>query len=151
MTPSRPPRTPVSVAAMRPLLEEALARGASVWWRPRGHSMWPAIADGDRILVAALHDETRLGDIVSFATAGGIAVHRVVAVRRAGRRRDVVVMGDNAPERLDAVPAERLIGRVVAVERAGRVRRIDGVLARALGAVKAVRCRRSYTGDRSTR
>jgi len=131
----------LDVCDATPLLSAAVAQGATVWWRPRGFSMSPAIGHEDRVLVSGCHGAARLGDIVVCRTASGVVVHRVIRTGCGDDRRELVVAGDNAPERTDRVRTNQLLGRVVAIERDGRVQRIDTSIGRARGAVKALRRR----------
>lgn len=124
---------------VRLIVEEALRRGNSVWWRPRGFCMVPAIRDGERVLVAPVSSRAlRIGDIVQYASPDGLRVHRLL-----GRRRDpsgetrLVLGGDNSEEPLEVARPADLLGRVVAVEREGRVTRLDSWWKRRVGLVRA--------------
>lgn len=118
-----------------------------MWWRPRGYSMWPAISDGDRILVGPLAPGgPRLGDVVQFPTVEGTTVHRVVGTSRRGGQRTVLVAGDNTTDRPEAVPSGQLMARVIAVEHGGVVRGLDTARERIRAVGRALRRRFRRSG-----
>lgn len=127
----------------RLLLEEAAARGRAVWWRPRGHCMQPAIGDGDRVLVAPVAPAAaRVGDVLQYATADGLRIHRLLGRRRSPTGAPgFLLAGDNSDDPPDLVDSASVLGRVVAVERAGVVRRLDSWPARGAALVRVTRRR----------
>lgn len=134
----------VPTATLVDVLRDLLGRGHACWWRPRGSSMWPAIRDGERILIAPVSAaELRIGDIVQYVVPEGTRVHRLLERRRASDGRwTFVLVGDNDDASPDAVTAAEVVGRAVAVEREGRVIRLDALGARARGWLKIARRRR---------
>ncbi len=112
------------------LARELIARGQTVRYRARGHSMWPAILDGDRLTLAPIEGPVRAGDVMFLPTADFGLAHRVVA--RLGRW--CCVKGD-ARIRPDGWHRVEAFGaRIVGIERDGReipVRRGAGPVAAA--------------------
>lgn len=104
--------------------------------------MWPAIRDGERILVAPVRPERlRIGDVAQYVVAEGTRVHRLLARSRGADGLRFAFVGDNDDAPPDLVAAADLVGRVVAVERAGRVVRLDSFSARVTGWLKIARRR----------
>jgi len=78
----RDPREPAIVELAR----EHLAAGRPLTLDAQGHSMWPLIQHGDRVVVqplASFNPVTR-GDIVLIVLAGRLVLHRVIAVSSFG-------------------------------------------------------------------
>lgn len=118
---------------------EILGRDGCLWFRAHGHSMRPAIRDGDRLLAAPAPATLRIGDVVAYTVAGRLRVHRLLA-----RRPDppvLVIGGDNDPQPPDAVPASAVLGRVVARERNGAITRLDTWKARGPAVLAVIRQR----------
>lgn len=93
------------------LAAEVLGRGGVFELRARGHSMYPYIADGDRVVLGKLAEGgPLLGDVVLARTAAGLRLHRVVS-----RGEVVRLRGDAEPGRGEPVAAADVLGRVVAV------------------------------------
>jgi signal peptidase len=107
----------------------ALAAGRVVGFRPlveRSGSMSPGIGTGDLVVSHAVAAaDVRVGDVVSFPDAlhpGIPTTHRVVLLRRVGRRLDVTTRGDaNRVAEQWSAPASGQIPRVaLSVPAAGR-------------------------------
>jgi hypothetical protein len=93
--------------------------------RARGASMLPFLRDGDLVrIVPRPVGAVLTGDVVCYAAANALFLHRVV-----DRPGHFVVKGD-AVTFADVVPAAEVLGLVTAVERHGRVRRMDTRAAR---------------------
>jgi len=92
--------------------------------------MHPLIPDGTPVLVAPLRGRRpRTGDIVLFQGAGGLVLHRVVALRG-----DMVTTrGDACPASDPPVRVDALLGRAVLAIRRGRALPLDGPGLRLLG------------------
>lgn len=108
-----------------PELAELIAavhgKGAAVRFPARGHSMRPAIRDGDVITVSPLGRLTpRRGDVLAFRLPGQprLLVHRV-RTRRGGR---LLLQGDGVGAPDGWVTAGDVLGIVTRVERGGAVR-----------------------------
>lgn len=90
------------------------AREGTVAVEVRGDCMAPAIADGDRVEVAA----ARLywpGDVVVWsAPEGGLVAHRLLGYRLHRGSLALVTRGDSAPVHDAPVPLARVLGRVSA-------------------------------------
>jgi hypothetical protein len=89
-----------------------LARGETVSFRPRGHSMTGKIASGDLCTVAPLGDHVlALGDIVLCRVKGNQYLHLVMAVRA-----DRYQIGNNRGGINGWVGRPQIYGRLIAVE-----------------------------------
>ena len=90
------------------------AREGTVAVQVRGDCMAPAIADGDRVPVAA----ARLywpGDVVVWsAPEGGLVAHRLLGYRLHRGSLALVTRGDSAAVHDSPVPLSRVLGRVSA-------------------------------------
>ena len=75
-------------------------------------SMWPALKQGDLILVAAVKpEELNVGDVVVYENVRGFTIHRITAIdREAG---EVTTKGDanNVPDQ--PVPVKDVFGRAL--------------------------------------
>lgn len=112
------------------LARELLARGQTLRYVARGTSMWPAILDGDRLTLAPLTGEPRLGEVLFLPTDDFGIAHRLV-----GRWRDLYCLkGDNRANIDGWFQRDDFAARVVAVERDGRAVPIRTGLAPVAGA-----------------
>ena len=124
-------------------LDATIGRGIPYWWRPRGFSMSPAIADGDRVLIAPVHpDRMRVGDIVKFRVGNELRMHRLVRRSPPAGPVEFIFRGDSGDSE-DAVRRDDIIGLAVAVERNGRLRRLDSILAHCGARLRAWRLLRT--------
>lgn len=94
---------------------ELLAKGQSVRFVARGHSMRPFVRDGDQVEVSP-GVRPRVGDLVLLRQGDFGVVHRVVA--RFGRR--LLIKGDNLPRADGWFTGDDLLGVVVAVRHGDR-------------------------------
>jgi hypothetical protein len=114
------------------LTDELLRSGYGVRFRPRGHSMYPTIRDGEAVRVLPVEAEAvRRGDILLYSAARGVVAHRVVRVHaEASTKRAFVLRGDASTGRAgkeeELVDAPHVLGRVVSVERNGREIKLMG-------------------------
>ena len=100
------------------LAVEVLSRGGSLTLLASGHSMVPAIADGDRVsLRPAGAGSPRLGDVWLVATSKGARLHRLVSSGRNHLGAWFRVKGDAATGALEHVSRADLVGRVVRIDR----------------------------------
>ncbi len=91
------------------LAREQLARGRPLRVRVRGGSMWPALRDGQEVVVwAASWEALRVGDVVLYLRGTDLVLHRVV--RRA--RGQVWVQGDARPRPDGRLEPQALLGRL---------------------------------------
>ena len=95
---------------------DVLRAGGSVRLVARGHSMTPAIRDGDRVELEPLGSPPRPGDVLACEADGSLVIHRLVG-RPGGR---LELRGDAAPARDQPLAPGAALGRVVRVERGGR-------------------------------
>ena len=120
VTAREPPTSTVERDAL-PVLDALLTDGHG-WLVPvRGHSMLPALREGDVAVVAPFLGLPRLGQIVlARGAANLLLVHRLVDVEMRLGRRVYRLQGDaeRAPDA--GVLREDLLGRVIAVVRDGR-------------------------------
>lgn len=99
-----------------------------VWISCDGTSMAPALRRGDHVKIAPVSpSELRVGDLVTFATPGGLVTHRLVGIAPAARTPWLMTRGDNERARDAPMSASALVGRAVARERLGRTVRLDGI------------------------
>ncbi|NLI47264.1 MAG: GNAT family N-acetyltransferase [Acidobacteria bacterium] len=104
------------------LAADILAGGGLFQFEAHGHSMAPAVRDGDVLTLEPVRGaDAHVGDIVLYRNDHDQPVVHRVAVR-ADRSGSVVltIRGDAAPGAREAVPAERVLGRVVRIQRGGR-------------------------------
>ena len=117
--------------AFRDISLQLLRQGQSVRFRPGGHSMRPAINDGEAVLVEPVNPaRIRLGEIILYLFERGVIAHRVQSIEQSAVGLVFTTRGDTS-HAADAPVAEAdVLGRVVAVERAGRVIYLAGRRAR---------------------
>lgn len=101
-------------------VEEQLAEGRQVTITLVGTSMQPTLCEGDRLTLAPLADEPRVGDVLLFRLAGRHILHRLVAVAPDGA---LVFRGDNCSATETARRAD-VVARLVAVEHRHPLRRL---------------------------
>src|SRR3990170_6699742 len=101
---------------------ELLSRGSSVRFQATGHSMYPAIKDGEMIKVEPVEpSQIKKGDIVLYRMKKGVIAHRVVHIeRRNGGPPFFVLCGDTLETCDGIVEPRQVIGRVISVERNGQ-------------------------------
>src|SRR5687768_11242475 len=68
--------------------------GGEYWVTTAGSSMWPLIAENDRLLLNACLTAVRRGDIIVFSQNGELIAHRVLRVLGGSKPR-FVTKGDN--------------------------------------------------------
>jgi signal peptidase I len=114
------------------LSAELLTEGIAVRFSAAGHSMHPAIRDGERITIAPVSErEVRRGDILLYRKGRGVIAHRVRRVKmESDSTRRFILRGDASVTSDEPVAAEQILGRVVAVERQGRTITLAGRRAR---------------------
>ena len=98
-----------------------------------GHSMVPAIHDGDRVLVAHGCAGVRRGDVVVFRLDGLLIAHRVLDIKGGGDGKKFVTKGDNAGQVDPHVSPREIVGQELAIERDGRHISLQTFPWRALG------------------
>jgi hypothetical protein len=98
--------------------EAWLGHGGSTELTMRGHSMSPALRDGDRLTVAPVAGELAVGDIVLMRWRGDLVTHRVIALADG----KAVTRGDACCTADPPLPVDEILGRVVAVQRRGFAR-----------------------------
>jgi len=62
------------------LARDHLAAGRPLTLDAQGHSMWPLIQHGDRVVVQPLPTPPTIGDIVLIVLSQRLVLHRVIAV-----------------------------------------------------------------------
>ena len=87
------------------MAHELLARGESIQFIARGHSMWPHVLDGDTVCVAPIDTPLKMGDVVLIPHPGLGRLHRVVELSSSGWvrvRGDALILSDGwfAPHEL---------------------------------------------------
>jgi signal peptidase I len=98
---------------------QVLRHGHQVRFRARGHSMRPAIGDGDTITIGPVDPASLVaGDIILYHACERPLVHRVVAVRAVSPSELEVITCGDCKAAVDApVGREQVLGKVVGVER----------------------------------
>jgi len=116
-----------SLPLFRRVVGDLLGSGYAAGFRASGRSMYPAIRDGERIIVEPVAPaDVAKGDILFCETPGGLLAHRVVAVRGNGESLRFVLRGDTLRTDDGLVGPKQVLGKVVFVERRGRRIRLDG-------------------------
>ena len=106
-------------------------QGNSVRFRPGGHSMSPAIRDGEAVTVAPVRaSEVRRGDIILYRAERGLIAHRVLKLRGELDAPVFITRGDASTSCDAPVDASQVLGRVICVERNGRRLSLKGRRAR---------------------
>jgi signal peptidase I len=103
------------------LIEAVHEKGAAFHFQAKGHSMTPAIRDGDFITISPLEELVpRRGDVIAFRhpERPQMLVHRVLHAE--GRK--FFLKGDNCPAADGWVPLENVLGLITQVERGERSR-----------------------------
>ncbi len=103
------------------LIQAVHEKGASFRFQAKGHSMTPAIRDGDAITISPLADLLpRRGDVLAFRhpEQPRLLVHRALH----GKGKKIFIKGDNCSEGDGWIPVENILGLVTRVERGGRAR-----------------------------
>lgn len=101
------------------MLCAVLAKGASLRFRAKGRSMFPAIRNGDVVTVSPIDPAgLRQGDIAAFVSGGNdrLAIHRVLSARGGA----FLFGGDNALFADGWIASSQVLGRVTKVERNGQ-------------------------------
>jgi len=141
------------------LTADLLREGYSVRCRTHGGSMYPTIADGEKVVVEPVApSQVERGDIILYRRHGNMIAHRVVGMGSDHGRamtqssalstRDVLILRGDAFDFPDEpVEASRILGKVVAVERDGRSIDLESCLARRLSGIRfcAARLRRAIS------
>lgn len=126
-------------AIFQDVSSELLRLGYGIRFRPGGHSMHPAIKDGESVTVEPVRaGDVKRGDIILYRTERGLIAHRVVTIRATGAGGRTFHLRGDASDSCDApVSEQQILGKVVAVERDGRNANLSGT--RAIGWFKRLR------------
>jgi signal peptidase I len=111
----------LSAPIIMDLIEAVHEKGSSFRFQAKGHSMTPAIRDGDLVTVSPLNDiMPRRGDVVAFRhpERPQMLVHRVLHTKE----KKYFIKGDNCPEADRWIPMENILGLITKVERQGKAR-----------------------------
>jgi hypothetical protein len=137
------------------MAREALDAGNAFRFRAAGESMLPTIRDGEAVTLVSLDDRRpKMGDIILHRTSGGgLALHRIVRMRRRGLGIMLYTRGDAFGTNSEVIEEEDVLARAVSVEREGQEQVIDGWRDRLRGLMWALRQtlahhRRTLTPDR---
>lgn len=105
------------------LIEAVHEKGAAFRFQATGHSMTPAIRDGDIITISPLGETVpRRGDVLAFRHPERplMLVHRVLHAHPSEKK--FFIKGDGCPGADGWIPAENVLGLITRVERGGRAR-----------------------------
>ena len=104
---------PVPSEQLLQLAAEVTSRGGHFTFTATGHSMYPAIAHGDGVILGPLpKGGARVGDVVLVGTGNGPRLHRVVSLDPA-----LITRGDAEQGPGEHIRPEAVCGRVVRVKR----------------------------------
>jgi hypothetical protein len=104
---------PVPSEQLLQLAREVTSRGGHFTFTATGHSMYPSIAHGDRVILAPLAEGgARMGDVVLVGTDNGPRLHRVISLEPV-----LLTRGDAETGPGERIRAEAVCGRVVRVQR----------------------------------
>ena len=111
-------RLPLSAADLFALAKDALAKGGRFTFAARGYSMFPFIADGERVtLEGMLLSSLREGDIILCRTADGPVLHGIVDRGVDGNGAFVVVRAVSPAAQTHRVREADGAGRVVHIRK----------------------------------
>lgn len=125
-SPDREPRLRAAVNLWR-------RSGAVHEFPVRGHSMWPLIRDGDRVLVSHGRQGIGEGDVVVFWQNARPTAHRILRVPRGPEDQVFLAKGDHSPQLDPPVHAAHIIGRVTEIRHGHQTRRLSSIGWRAYG------------------
>lgn len=109
---------PVPPEQLLQLAGEVISRGGYFTFHTTGHSMYPAIAHGDQVILGPLPEGgARVGDVVLAGTRDGPRLHRVVSAGTDPSGPFLLVRGDAETGPGERVRPEAVCGRVVRVHR----------------------------------
>ncbi len=99
------------------LWREGLERGSRISFRVASGSMYPTLAEGDRVVVECFpeSESPKVGDIVLLRIDGLWVVHRLVGKKRSGGQLFYRQKGD-AEYRSTLSPASTVAGRIVTLK-----------------------------------
>lgn len=107
----------ITLEELLPLIEEKLAAGGEVVFKPRGTSMLPLIRQGIDSVALILPNGPKKGDIVLYRRANGqFVLHRIVGKKN----REFIMCGDNQCVKERGITEKMMIGVVKRIARGGR-------------------------------
>ena len=113
----------ISARDLEALSADTIRSGGSIAFIARGHSMRPAILDGDRVEVGPVSDGGwRLGDVALARVAQGLILHRIVTLGEGPLGAWVEMAADATREQRERLPVASLIGRLTSPQRAHPLR-----------------------------
>ena len=109
---------PVPPEQLLQLAGEVISRGGHFTFQTTGHSMYPAIAHGDRVILGPLPEGgARVRDVVLVGTPDGPRLHRIISTGADPSGPFLLVRGDAETGPGERVGPEAVCGRVVRVNR----------------------------------
>ena len=110
--------TNMSAEALWSLAQEVLDQDGLFEFVAMGHSMYPAIADGDKVtLRRPKADEPRIGQVLFVETADGPRLHRLIDQAQDQDGKLYLVRGDAQASAADKVRPPALAGLVMRIRR----------------------------------
>ena len=110
---------PISAQNLEALSTDTIRLGGSITFIARGHSMRPAILDGDRVEVGPVSGAGwRLGDVALARGAQGLILHRIATLGEGPQGAWVELAADATREQRERLPVASLIGRLTSPQRA---------------------------------
>ena len=118
----------VAFETLFPVMEEALSRGDTVVFAPSGTSMQPLLTAGrDRVVLSAVNDPLRRGDVVLYRRESGqFVLHRIVGRAAEGFR----LRGDNQRVTEYPVKREQIVARMSGFYRKNKLYKAHGAVDR---------------------
>lgn len=107
----------MTVAEMRPLIDQALSSGGIFTFIPRGTSMMPLLREGVDSVELCPPDGIAIGDIALYQrTNGSYVLHRIVGEQDGA----YVMCGDNQYKFEYGIKKEQIVAMVCALNRDGK-------------------------------
>lgn len=109
----------LSSSALFELIRDVCSRGAAFRFRAGGHSMRPAIQNGDIVTISPLNNFTPMkGEVIAFRNgqSKNMLVHRIINFQK----EKIVLQGDASEEMDGLIGLKDVAGIVSRVERGGR-------------------------------
>ena len=114
----------VNLEEMMPIIEECLASGGTVSFKPHGTSMLPLLREGrDEVTLAPLPKKLKKYDIVLYKRKNGqYVLHRIVGVKN-----NYNIIGDNQ-FKIETVERFQMIGIVIGITRDGKMFKVSSIV-----------------------
>ena len=107
----------IRLEELYPVIEEKLASGGSVTFKPHGISMLPLIRQGkDSVTIEKPEGKPKVGDVIFYRrTNGQFVLHRIIGANKTG----YILCGDNQWVKEYGIAESQVIGVMTALLRDG--------------------------------